>query len=473
MRGNKKYGWFGGDPVLATAPASYEALREQAASALGKEDFEGAVDMYDRAIALDPLPAEAYYKRGNALRQLGRLDAAIESYSAAIARKSDYSYAYCNRGVVQQSLGLRAEALTSYERAIALDPADAMAHYNRALLLQESLRWDEALDSYDRAIAINPGYADAQYNRSLTLLYCGDFERGWQSYEWRWKLAERLSIGKVRDFAQPLWLGKEPLAGKRILLHSEGGLGDTIQFCRYAPLVAAQGATVYLEIQKPLLALLGNLKGVARWVAQGGDLPVFDFHCPLMSLPLAFNTAVPTVPVDAGYLRADPQRVAQWKARLGKRDRPRVGLVWSGNPNNTIDSRRTIRLADWVAHLPPECRYFCLQKDVREEDQETLLASSLIRTFDDDELGFVDTAALCACMDLVISVDTSIAHLSGALGRPTWILLSLIPDWRWLADRDDSPWYPTAKLYRQRTAGDWTAVFERVAADLRREFSAG
>ena len=147
--------------------------------------------------------------------------------------------------------------------------------------------------------------------------------------------------------------------------------------------------------------------------------------------------------------------------------------MWSGNPNNTIDSRRTIRLADWVAHLPPECRYFCLQKDVREEDQETLLSSSPIRTFADDELGFFDTAALCACMDLVISVDTSIAHLSGALGRPTWILLSLIPDWRWLADRDDSPWYSTAKLYRQRTAGDWTAVFERVAADLRREFSAG
>jgi tetratricopeptide (TPR) repeat protein len=218
------------------APNHFDALYVQATSAGATQDFQRAIQLYDQAIALDPSHAEAYYKRGNALKNLGQLDAAITSYNQAIERRPDYAYAYCNRGVVQQSLGLTVAALSSYDQAIAVDATDAMAHYNRALLMQDCSRWDAALASYNQAISIDPGFADAQYNRSLALLFQGDFKNGWRSYEWRWKNAQRLSIGMPRNFTQPLWLGEESIAGKRLFLYSEAGLGDTLQFCRYASL---------------------------------------------------------------------------------------------------------------------------------------------------------------------------------------------------------------------------------------------
>jgi hypothetical protein len=452
------------------APDQFDPIYVQATSAAATQDFQRAIQLYDQAIALNPSHAEAYYKRGNALKNLGRLDAALASYNQAIERRPNYAYAYCNRGVVQQSLGLTAAALSSYDRAIALEATDAMAHYNRALLLQDCSRWDEVLASYDKAISIDPGFADAQYNRSLALLFHGDFENGWRGYEWRWKNAQRLRIGEPRNFAQPLWLGEDSIAGKRLLLYSEGGLGDTLQFCRYSALIAAQGATVLLEVQTPLLGVLANLDGVSQLIATGSALPPFDYQCPLMSLPLAFKTTLDTIPAAPKYLHSDKATVARWRTLLGERNRPRIGLVWSGNPNNTIDHRRSIRLADWVAHLPSEFQYFCLQKHVRDADKAALDSSPFIVSFDDDLLDFVSTAALCECMDVVISVDTSLAHLSGALGQRTWVLLPFNPDWRWLLDRDDSPWYPTAKLYRQRAVGDWNEVFARVATDLHQEF---
>jgi hypothetical protein len=306
----------------------------------------------------------------------------------------------------------------------------------------------------------------------MALLFHGDFENGWRSYEWRWKNARRLGIAEPRNFTQPLWLGEEPIAGKRLLLYSEAGLGDTLQFCRYAALCAARGATVLLEVQARLVSLLAKLEGVSKVIATGDALPAFDYQCPLMSLPLAFKTTLDTIPATPKYLHSDKAKVARWRTLLGERSRPRIGLAWSGNPNNTIDLRRSIRLADWVVHLPSEFQYFCLQNQVREADKATLDSSPFILSFDDDSLDFVNTAALCECMDIVISVDTSLAHLSGALGQRTWVLLPFNPDWRWLLDRNDSPWYPTVKLYRQKAAGDWNEVFARVAADLHREFRA-
>jgi hypothetical protein len=455
------------EPIAPPEPNRFDEPYAGAIGAAANGDFQQAIRLYDQAIAVDPSHADAYYKRGNAQRSLGRLDAAIASYDEAIGRNPGHAYAYCNRGTVQQALGLTAEALTSYDRALALDPTDAMAHYNRALSLQDCCRWREALASYDQALAIDPAYADAHYNRSLALLFLGDFESGWRAYEWRWKNARRLNIGEALNCAQPLWLGGESIAGKRLLLHSEAGLGDTIQFCRYAPLVAASGATVILQVQAPLVGILKSLEGVSALISTGGPLPPFHCHCPLMSLPLALKTTAGTIPASPNYLHGDPASVARWRTLLGEPSRRRVGLVWSGNLQNTIDRRRSIRLSDWMPHLPPDFQYFCLQKDVREEDREVLETSENIFSFDDDSMNFADTAALCECMDVVVSVDTSVAHLSGALGRPTWILLPHVPDWRWMLDREDTPWYPTAKLYRQKAAGDWNEVFARVAADLR------
>lgn len=450
--------------------ATFDSHYQLALRAAGAGDFERAVELYDKAIALDSSRAEAFYKRGNALKNLGKLEAAVESYNKAIERRCDYAYAYCNRGAAQQALDLPLDALASYDRAIAIDPADAMSHYNRALLMQDLFRWDEALVGYQSAVAIDPHFADAHFNRAVTQLYCGDFKNGWRNYEWRWKNAQRLGIGEERQFDKPLWLGEDAIAGKRLLLHSEGGLGDSLQFCRYAPLAAALGATVYLEVQRPLKSMLAKLEGISLAVARDDWLPEFDFHCPLMSLPLAFKTTLETIPAMPNYLRNDKAVVARWQLLLEDSKRPRVGLVWSGNPKNLIDRRRSIHISDWIPYLPREFDYFCLQKDVRQEDEATLALDPFIRRFD-LEVDMVSNAALCECMDVVISVDTSVAHLSGALGRPTWILLPYVPDWRWLRDRSDCPWYPSATLYRQGTPGDWCGIFVRVAADLRRHLS--
>jgi tetratricopeptide (TPR) repeat protein len=455
------------------APSEFDGLYAQALSAAASKDFAGAIPLYDQAIAASPITAEPYYKRANALKDAGRLEEAIASYDQAIERKPDYAYAFCNRGVVQHRLHLLPQALSSLDRAIALESADAVAHYNRALVLQDCSRWQEAAASYEQAISLNPDFADAQYNRALTLLFLGDFERGWAAFEWRWENARRLAIGEVRTFQEPLWLGDAPIAGKRLLLHHEAGLGDTLQLCRYAPLAAARGATVLLEVQPSLVSLLAHLEGVSQVIPSGGALPPFDYHCPLMSLPLAFNTTLDTIPAAPSYLHNDAAKVAQWRRRLGERTRPRIGLTWSGNANQPIEPRRRIPLADWLPHLPPEFEYFCLQKELREADRVARDSSGLIVSFDDELPDFAATAALCECMDLVISVDTSLAHLSGALGQRTWVLLSFVPDWRWLLEREDCPWYPGMKLYRQKTAGDWSTVFARVATDLRREFSKG
>jgi len=443
-----------------------ELLLAEASAAAAAQDLPRALQLYDQAIVLDREHAEAHYKRGNILKNMGRLDAALDSYTTAIGLKEDYAHAHCNRGVVQQALGRLADALASYDRAVALDPRDSLAHYNRALLMQEFDRWDEAVASYDRAIAAQPDYAEARYNRALALLFQGEFDGGWRAYEWRWKMAQRLRIGTPRNVPQPLWLGDVSLEGKRLLLHAEAGLGDTLQFCRYAAVCAARGATVILEVQPPLRKLLANLEGVARSIAAGEPLPPFDLHCPLMSLPLAFKTTLATIPSSAKYLDADPAAVARWRAKLGERSRPRVGLEWSGNPDNTIDPRRSIRLAEWIPHLPHNFQYFSLQKQLRDLDRTTLDACPDIVPFDPALIDFADTAALCMCLDIVVTVDTSVAHLCGALGLRTWVLLPRSPDWRWLRDREDTPWYPTMTLYRQSTAGDWDGVLRRVANDL-------
>lgn len=459
-------------PAVSTAPNPFDSFFGRATAAAAAQDLPRAISLYNLALAADPTRAEAYYKRANALKDSGQLEDALASYNQAIERKPDYAYALCNRAVVQQSLGAFNEALISYDRALAVDPNDPLAHNNRALLLQSMYRWDEALASYDRAIAINPSYADAHYNRSLTALFLGDFTSGWQDFEWRRQVAQRINSGAPREFKQPQWLGDQPIAGKRLLVYSEQGLGDTLQFCRYATLAATQGATVILEIQPSLVSLVKTLAGAAEVIATGSPLPPFDYHCPLMSLPLAFKTTVDSIPAPGPYLRSNPEKVAAWHSVLGVASAPRVGLVWSGNPNNAIDPRRTITLAQWIPRLPQGPHYFRLQNDVRPADQVTLQANPQIISLGEFP-SFESTAALCECLDLVVCVDTSVAHLAGALGKRTWMLIPYVPDWRWMRDREDTPWYPNLKLYRQRQAGDWDEVLDRVGNDLRREFQSG
>ncbi len=323
--------------------------------------------------------------------------------------------------------------------------------------------------SYRKALTIEPDYAPAHWNESLCRLLIGDFERGWKKYEWRWKCDQDLLA--TRNFSQPLWLGREDLTGKTILLHAEQGLGDTIQFARYAQAVAQKCAKVILEVQPSLRSLLSEISGAYKVLSRGEPLPEFDFHCPLLSLPLAFNTRLETIPATIPYLGARAAVVKRWEDNLGKRDVPRVGIVWSGLSTNVNDHNRSIALSRLAALAGPSVKLVSLQNEVRAEDEKALAANKQILHFGSELEDFSDTAALVSLMDLVVSVDTSVAHLAGALGKPVWILLPFAPDWRWLVDREDSPWYPTARLFRQPKIGDWDSVIDKVKQDLSKCFA--
>jgi hypothetical protein len=290
----------------------------------------------------------------------------------------------------------------------------------------------------------------------------GDLLKGWEGFAWHGRASGKMP----RQFPCPEWQGDEPLTGKTILLHDEQGLGDTLQFCRYVKLVADRGAKVILGVQPPLVNLLAHLEGAAMVKGWGDALPPFDVHASLVSLPRAFKTDLASIPAPVCYLHSTPAARAAWEAKLGARSKPRIGLVWSGATDHTNDANRSIPLQVFANALPPGCEYVCLQKEVRDADSAVLRARSDITYFGDDLKDFTDTAALCDLMDIVVSVDTSVAHLAGAMGRPLWLLLPFNADWRWLLERTDSPWYPTARLFRQTAFGKWDDVLGRVRAAL-------
>ena len=432
--------------------------------------YDEALVSYDRAIALKPDYARAYNNRGVALGRLGRHADALASYDRALALKPDYAEALDNRGIALGELNRPAEALQSHERAIAFSPKYAEAFYNRGNVLRDLNRHAEAIDSYERALALKPDYAAAHWNLADCCLLLGDFARGWQEYEWRWKLEQRENA--VRNFQQPLWLGAQALQGRTILLYSELGLGDTLQFCRYATEVAALGAKVILEVQPTLLPLLAHLEGVVQTVPRGTPLPAFDYHCPLMSLPLAFKTDLTNVPRHIPYLRSDAERVAAWRQKLGPTNKPRVGVVWSGSMALRND-RRSMALKEMLPLMGAWAEWVSLQKEVRDSDAAVLVSRTDLRDAGAELHDFADTAAVVELVDVVVTVDTSVAHVAGAMGKPVWILLPFNPhDWRWMLDREDSIWYPTARVFRQPVNGDWASVVRRVDEELIRCFGA-
>lgn len=452
------------DKSLAINAGNVSAWNNRGNTLREMKRFQDAVESYDKALALKPDYAEAYYNRGNVLRDSGQYAAAVDSYDRAIGLRSDYAEAHNSRGNALRDLLQPQAALQSYEKAISLRSDYAAAYSNRGAALGDLKHYAAAIRSYDTAIALDPNYAAARLDRSLDLLKTGNLQLGWVEYEWRWiDKSEDVS----RRFPHPRWTGAEPLNGKTILLHSEQGLGDTIQFCRYAKLVSDFGARVILEVQESLMRVLTSLEGVEQLVARGKPLPPFDYQCPLISLPLAFKTRLENIPSADAYLTPLPDKVAQWQARLGEKTHPRVGMVWSGSAAHKNDHNRSIRLADLIKSLPSGIQYVSLQKEVREADQHTLTSHSGILDLGREIKDFTDTAAVCELMDVVVSVDTSVAHLAGALGKAVWVLLPFNPDWRWLTDRNDSPWYSSVRLFRQSRIGDWSDVISRMGEALK------
>ncbi|MEI9925920.1 MAG: tetratricopeptide repeat-containing glycosyltransferase family protein [Bradyrhizobium sp.] len=453
------------DKALQLKPREWDVARECGIALHQVGRLEDAHAWFDLCNEIRPDDFASLHLRSRNLFELGRFEEALADARQA-HRLDPAEPGICSHiGVILRSLSRNEEALPWYDRALALAPNSVDALNNKALLLSQMHRFDEAFATYGRAKALAPDNVEVEWNLGHLQMLTGNFEAGWTGLEARWKRA----AGPIYPpFTQPKWLGEGPVEGKTVLVCSDEGLGDFIQFARYIPMLAARGARVILFVPDAIAALVAGLPGVSGCFAfSGRTLPAFDMHCPVSSLPLAFGTRLDSIPAATSYLpRPAEARVQAWEDRLGTHDRLRVGLVWAGNPNHKNDRNRSIPLRLLTRILDVGATFVSLQKDVRPSDKAVLDERSDIVDLIAHLTDFTETAALIGCLDLVITVDTSVAHLAGSLGCPTWIVLPYTPDYRWLLDRDDSPWYPTVRLFRQNQTRDYEMVLDRVRSEL-------
>ncbi|CEN56281.1 tetratricopeptide repeat protein [Candidatus Methylopumilus turicensis] len=490
------------EKAIRLNPHFAEAYSNQGNVLQELKQFETAVASYDQAIRLNPNYFEAYSNRGNALRKAKFYDIAIASHAQAIKLNPNYAEAYCNRGNVYLALSNLDQAIVDFNKAINLKPQFFEAYSNRGRAYLERRQYDKAMADLDKALSINPHYipalihrgntikdlkpinstsakqamanydkainidpefADAYFNKALLKLLLGEYEEGWALYEWRWKGGDLA----LRNFSQSLWLGDTAIKDKIILIHVEQGLGDAIQFCRYIAMVEGLAPKqIILEAPEAIISLLSTLKNEVTLIKQGDAIPEFDLHCPMMSLPHAFKTNVSSIPAEIPYVFAEKNKTKEWRDKLGLKSPLKIGLVWSGSTTHKNDHNRSLLLKQLTPLLDLPFEFHSLQKEIRPNDLDTLNALKQIHQHQDALNDFSDTAALIENMDLVISVDTSVAHLAGVLGKKVFILLPFAPDYRWMLDRSDSPWYPTATLFRQPEIDDWKSVIHQVRLAL-------
>ncbi len=452
------------DRALAIAPSFAEAWQGQGNVCLELKRYDEAFAAYDKALALKPDLAGAWLGRGNVCLELKRHDEAFAAYDKALALKPDLAGAWLGRGNVCLELKRHDEAFAAYDKALALKPDLAGAWLGHGHVCRELKRHDEAFAAYDKALALKSDLTEAHFNEACLRLSLGELTEGWKKYEYRWQ--PKSAVGWKRKFRQPIWLGDSDIGNKTILVHAEQGFGDTLLGCRYIPMVAQLGARVVAEVEPPLKSLLKNLEGISMLISQGETIPYFDVHCPIMSLPLAFKTTMQTIPARTPYLAASKDLVKKWRSKFDGEE-IKVGIGWAGNTNFRNDRYRSILLKNLLPALSVKgIRYFSIQKTLRPGDEQLLDANPQIIRLEQEINDFQDTAAIMMSLDLVLSSDTSIVNLAGALGRPFWVLLHDTPDWRWLVAGKDTPWYPTGRLFRQKAIGDWTTVTEEVRAEL-------
>ena len=466
-----QYGRFDTALVLFQEALKSDLDRAEGFSSLGLvfhrlRQFERALTSYNAGLQIEPDNPELLNRRGVALLELGRPAEALADFDRVFAADADHFEALGNRGNALLKLNRVADALAAYDLALQSAPESVQLLTNRAVALRRLDRPHEALLAARQALVRDPDFAQAQFTEAIAQLSLADFT-AWPAYEMRWKVG--LLASQRRNCSAPLWLGKETLEGRTILLHAEQGSGDTLQLVRYVPLVAARGARVILEVQRELVRLLSDLSGVDAVIARGEVLPPFDLHCPLFSLPLAFGTNESTIPADVPYI-VSPANDAWQRVSSSK---PLIGLVWSGGRFHDNDTNRSLRFETLLPLLDvPDVSFVSLQHDVREGDVSLLDAQTGVVRFDKKFQDFADTAAAIASLDVVIAVDTAVAHLAGAMGKPLLLLLPFAADFRWLRGRQDTPWYPTARLYRQPAFGDWQSVIATLHRDLiRADFS--
>ena len=455
------------DKALALRPGDVNAIENRGNALLALHRPQDALACFDAVLARNPRHGDARLNRGGALAGLGRTAEALADFDAALALMPGHPGALYNRGNALLDLGRYDEAIAAFDRALAAVPGHLNAWNNRGRALQALNRHADAIGSFDKAIALQKDFADAHFNRALSLLTLGDLSRGFAQYEWRWR---RTGMRDTRrGYGKPLWLGEYPPARKTILLTAEQGLGDTIQFARYVPLVAQSGARVLLEVPPELKTLLAGLAGVASCHARGDPLPAYDVHCPLGNLPLALKTEPATIPAGIPYLHADEAHLAKWRPRIEGLPGKRIALAWAGNASHANDRNRSVDLALLEPLLALEgISFLSIQRELRGDDAERLARHANVSHLGGDLSDMADTAALLTLADLTISVDTSVGHLAGSLGRPVWVMLPFAPDWRWTLTGAASPWYPQARLFRQPTLGDWPSVIATLRAELAR-----
>jgi tetratricopeptide (TPR) repeat protein len=453
------------DKALAINPGDLHALQNRGSALLTLNRPQEALSCFEQVVQRSPGNGEALLNRGVALATLERHAEALADFDAVLKIAPGHPDVLYNRGNALMQLDRQAEAIAAFDRALAAVPAHGRAWNNRGRALEALNRHDEAVASFGKAIALQKDYADAHFNQALALLAVGDLQRGFAQYEWRWKRSGMTDTR--RGYGRALWLGEFPLGHKTILLHAEQGLGDSIQFARYAPLLARAGARVVLEVQPELKALLAGLDGVASCHARGEVLPAFDVHCPLGSLPLAFKTELANIPADIPYLHADEERIAKWRPVIEALPGKRVALSWAGHARHANDRNRSIDLALLEPLLAQGdvsggISFVSIQRELRENDAAWLTRHPNVSHLGAGLADMADTAAVTALVDLVVAVDTSVVHLAGAMGRAVWVMLPFSPDWRWTISGDHSPWYPQARLFRQPAVGDWPSVVAKL-----------
>jgi tetratricopeptide (TPR) repeat protein len=491
-----------GNRATQLSPRSPEAWNNLGLALKMNKWHAQALDALRRALQLRPNYVEAITNIGNTLNEMGRHDEAIAAHQAAMrirpSASSLFNIGLALRGAQRVEEALQAltsasraepnnaefaatlgdqllemqryeQAIQAYRSASRINPNLARIFNNYGFALRELNRIDEAVAAHTQGLQLAPASADAHFNLALSLLWAGDYENGWREHEWRWQSTGFTSA--PRDLSQPVWDGSTDPAGRSILIHAEQGFGDTLQFVRYAPLLAPRGAKVIVESQPQVTRLLRSLPGVDKVVSRGDALPEFDLRVAMMSLPYAFRTTLETVPTNIPYLTPDLNDVERWRSRVEKEEDPgqlKLGLAWAGNPNRALDTTRSIALKQFAPLADvPGVRLYSLQKLLGSEQVATAPASMRTIDYTSELNDFADTAALIANLDLVASIDSAVAHLAGAMGKPVWVVLPFAGGWRWLTDRTDSPWYPTARLFRQPTPGDWTSVIHALVEALR------
>jgi Tfp pilus assembly protein PilF len=452
--------------ILKARRQDWHALHLLAEIHLARSDYGQALKFMAAAMKANPSSAETQCNYGYILQKLERHDDALIYFKRALIAAPNNVSTLLNCGTSQYQLNRLTEALASFDRVLALEPKNVNALYNRANVLCELRHFDDAFAAFAATLAQDPAHAGAHWNEGLARLLLGDFAAGWKKYEWRWQTENQKH--QRRNFTQPLWLGNEALAGKIILVHAEQGFGDTLQFVRYLPELVEQGAKVVLEVQSSLCSLLAGVKGASHVLPKGAALPPFDVHCPMMSLPLALKTTLDSIPSDVPYLAAPEDRRRLWQDRLPPKQGRRIAFAWAGSATHKRDLARSIPLTKLQTLFGDNkaIEWLGVQRDLREGDAEILGSHSHVRHLGPQLNDFADTAAVLSLADLVITVDTAIAHLAGALGRPVWVLLPYSPDFRWLLEREDSPWYPSARLFRQPSMADWDSVITRVQESI-------